>query len=164
MKFDRIAVVGISGSGKSAFAKTLAARTGLPLRHGDQLEWLANWQARPAAEIQTLHRSWIAQPCWIIEGWMDVDRVGRLNRADVVVDLDVSSVLCMWRTLRRMQRRVRREEMPVGCVDRFNWKYLAVVLGGRERPALDAALAAATMKMYVHLKSPQEAAAWLKQF
>jgi len=40
MTADRIAVIGISASGKSIFARALAARTGLPLRHGDQLDWL----------------------------------------------------------------------------------------------------------------------------
>ncbi len=70
MKADRIAVVGISGSGKSTFAKALAARTGLPLLSGDQLDWLPHWGVRPDAELSALHAEWIAGPRWIIEGWI----------------------------------------------------------------------------------------------
>ena len=74
MHFDRVAVIGISGSGKSRFATELAALTGLPLLHGDQLEWLPNWTLRPERDLSALHASWIAEPRWIIEGWIDLER------------------------------------------------------------------------------------------
>ena len=161
--FKRIAVIGISGSGKSTLARLLAERTGLPLHYGDQLEWCANWQARPPAEIEALHKSWIEQPRWIIEGWMDVDRIARLNRADLIIDLSYSSLFCTLRTLRRMLRNSRRDEMPPGCVDRFSWRMLLVVFCKQERPSIDAALAASTLKTYVRLGSPQKASDWLKE-
>lgn len=87
---DRIAIVGIRAAGKSTFGRALAARTGLPLLHGDQLEWLPNWRERPPAELEAMHAEWIAQPRWIIEGWIEPARAARLNAADIVVDLDFS--------------------------------------------------------------------------
>lgn len=161
MSLDRIAVVGISGSGKTTFARKLAARTGLPLFHGDQLEWQMNWITRPAAEIEALQRSWIEQPHWIIEGWIDVDRIERLKIADVVVDLDYASALCTWRVFLRMLRGNRRSEMPAGCVDKFNWRFLKNIFWKMERPAIEGALGASRMKKYVRLPSPRAAQAWL---
>jgi adenylate kinase family enzyme len=158
---DRIAVVGISGAGKSTFARELARRTGLPLMHGDQLDWLPGWTERPQAELAPLHAEWIKQPYWIIEGWIDPDRVARLDAADLVVDLDLSRWRCTARVLARMLKRIRREEMPEGCVDRFQTHVLDWVFFKRERPAIDSALCAAHLKSYVRLRSPRQVRAWL---
>lgn len=163
MDADRIAVVGISASGKSTFSRELAARTGLPLLHGDQLDWLANWGVRPEGELSVLHESWLAEPRWIIEGWIDPARVERLNAADLVIDLDFPGWLCAMRVLVRMLRRQRRAEMPEGCVDRFSWRTLKWVVLRSERPFIDETLRAATMPAYVRFKTPREAADWLRR-
>jgi len=161
---DRIAVVGISASGKSTFARELGARSGLPVLHGDELDWLPHWGVRPPAQLDAMHAEWIARPRWIIEGWIDPGRVARLNTADLVIDLDYSRWRCAGRVLLRMLRRVRRPEMPEGCVDRFQPHVLDWVFFKRERPSVDGALRAAAMKSYVRLKNPREAAAWLTAF
>ena len=161
MTFDRIAVVGISASGKSTFARALATRTGLPLLHGDQLDWMADWKVRPEPDLAAMHADWIAGARWIIEGWIEPDRVARLNAADLVIDLDYSRWLCTARVLRRMLRAKRRAEMPEGCVDRFQGHVLNWVFFKKERPSIDNALAAAKLKNYVRLKNPRAANAWL---
>lgn len=158
---ERIAIVGIRAAGKSTFARALAARTGLSLLHGDQLEWLPNWQLRPPSDLEALHNEWIARPRWIIEGWVEPNHAARLNAADIIIDLDFSRWVCIWRVLKRMLRRGRRAEMPEGCNERFRLHVLDVVFFKRERSSIDAALASATLKSYVRLKSPREAAAWL---
>ena len=76
---DRIAVIGISASGKSTFARKLGEKLGLPVRHGDELDWLPNWGERPKDDLNTMHARWIAEPRWIIEGWIDPKRVARLD-------------------------------------------------------------------------------------
>ena len=158
---DRIAIVGISASGKSTFARELAARTGLPLLHGDALEWLPDWVERLPAELQAMHAEWIARPRWIIEGWIEPARAARVAAADLVIDLDYSRWRCAWRVLLRMLRGYRRPEMPQGCVDRFQPSYLNTVFFKKERPFVDGALRAATIRDYRRFTTPREAAAWL---
>ena len=136
MNFNRVAVIGISGSGKSTFASVLAARTGLPLLHGDQLEWQADWTLRPEPDLHALHARWMEQPRWIIEGWMDPARTERLTVADIVIDLDPPTLLCAWRVL-------------------------STVLLRKERPYIDDALKAATLKEYARLRTRREVADWL---
>lgn len=161
MHFDRVAVIGISGSGKSTFASALAAHTGLPLLHGDQLEWLADWTLRPEPDLKALHARWIEQPRWIIEGWMEPAHVARLNAADIVIDLVPPRSVCAWRVLARMVRGERRTEMPIGCVDRFSWRTLRTALLRQERPSIDDALKGTALKNYVRLRTRREAAKWL---
>ncbi len=60
-----------------------------------------------------------------------------------------------------MLRRVRRDEMPDGCVDRFQPHVLDWVFFKRERPSIDGALALSTMKNYLRLANPRAARAWL---
>ena len=161
MTYDRIAVVGISASGKSTFARELAARTGLPLLHGDELDWMADWIERPPDELATMHAEWLARPRWIIEGWIEPERVARLDAANLVIDLDYSRWRCAGRVLMRMLRAQRRAEMPDGCVDRFHWRTLRTVFFKKERPYIDDALRAATMANYVRLRNPSETSTWL---
>jgi adenylate kinase family enzyme len=158
---ERIAVIGISASGKSTFARALGAKLGLPVRHGDELDWLPNWGVRPADDLKTMHARWLAEPRWIIEGWIDEDRAGRLDAADLVVDLDFSRWTCTWRIAQRQWASVRRAEMPEGCIDRFEPKVFFWVFGKKERPSIDAALKVAKIKNYVRLTSPRAAARWL---
>lgn len=161
---ERIAVIGISASGKSTFARALGTKLGLPVRHGDELDWLPNWGVRPQDNLNAMHAGWLGERRWIIEGWIDKDRVARLNEADLVVDLDFSRCVCTWRIAMRQWHRVRRAEMPAGCIDRFEPKVFLWVFGKMERPSIDAALAAAKIKSYVRLASPRDAARWLAAF
>jgi hypothetical protein len=63
--------------------------------------------------------------------------------------------------LRRALAHRHREEMPEGCVDRFSLRTLKWVLLRQERPFIDDALEAATVKSYLRFTSQREANAWL---
>ena len=47
---QRVMVIGQPGSGKSTFARSLGAATGLPVHHMDHIHWMSGWQERPRAE------------------------------------------------------------------------------------------------------------------
>lgn len=162
MNADRIAVIGISGSGKSTFARALAAKSGLPLRHADGLEWMENWTERPEDKLFAMHAAWLAEPRWIIEGWVDPKRANRLDAADLVIDLDLPGWLCALRVLHRMLAAGKRDELPEGCVDRFDFGFVRRVLRRRERPSIEAALDASVPKDLLRFTSPRAARAFLR--
>ena len=158
---QRIAVIGISGSGKTTFARKLADKLNLPLFHADSVEWAPNWQVRDEGEIFDTYRTWIDQPKWVIEGWVDHHRKARLSKADLVVDLDYSRWRCTWRELIRMTQGENRPELPSGCADRLSWKRLMIAFWRKERPIIVEAVKSANIKSYLRLTSPASADAWL---
>lgn len=122
---DRILIIGSPGSGKSTLARALAARTGLPLVHLDQIYWQRGWVERDKDEwLATLTKA-LAEPRWIIEGNYGSSLAQRLLAADSVVLLDVPTWLCVWRIVKRVieHRGTVRPDMAEGCPERFDWEF-----------------------------------------
>ena len=108
----------------------------------DSLFWRGAWEAVPEAEYLQRHESLIAEPAWIIEGYIDEAMGARLNRADQVIYLDYPGALCGWRVLRRWvaHRKESRPELPQAARERLRLSFLLNVLRRAERPAIKAAL------------------------
>lgn len=90
---NRIAVIGCSGAGKSTLARELAARTGIPAFHLDQLYWQPGWKPHPdIAAFRGAVDAIVAGESWILDGGF-FDNLGpaRFERADVVVLLDLAA-------------------------------------------------------------------------
>jgi adenylate kinase family enzyme len=138
----RIAIVGIGGSGKSTLAREVAARTGLPLFHMDQLFWRGNWEEVPESEYLPQHAELVAQEAWIIEGYIDEAMAERVRRADLVIWLDYPGWLCLWRVLRRWiaHRKESRPELPAEAREEFIPRFWWTVLLRRERRGIVDAL------------------------
>jgi len=160
----RVLIVGSPGAGKSTLATALAARTGLPLFHLDQLYWRPGWIEPDQDQWRTALGGVLDQPCWIIDGNYGGSLALRLERADTVIDLDVP----VWRCLARVIGRVRahrgrvRPDMAAGCEERFDWGFLLYIarfpLAARRR--LDQRLRAFTGHS-IRLSSDAEVAAFL---
>lgn len=112
----RVLVIGMAGSGKSTFSRSLSAKTGLPVIHLDLYQWKPGW-VRPSEEEwrETLSRV-LAGNAWIADG-NDLDTLElQLARADTVVLLETPWWTCASRAFRRgLSKPVG--EMPEGCED-----------------------------------------------
>ena len=112
----RVLVAGMTGSGKSTFARALAARTGLPVIHLDLHYWKPGW-ARPSdGEWRDRQRALIAGEAWVIDGNYNDTLPLRLERAETVFLLDAPWWLCASRAFARGLRKPGGE-MPGGCED-----------------------------------------------
>jgi len=138
----RIAIVGISGAGKSTYARALHELTGLPVRHMDRLFWQGKWEAVREADYVAAHRSLVSDETWIIEGYIDPALADRARAADLIVYLDFSGLRCAWRVLVRWlrHRRRARPELPPEAVERISLSFLWIVLTRAERRAIEASL------------------------
>jgi len=115
----RVLVDGMMGSGKSTFARALAARTGLPVIHLDLHYWRPGWVRPSDDEWRERQRTLVAREAWIIDGNYNETLPLRLERAEAVVYLDTPWWLCASRAFARGLRKPGGE-MPEGCEDSRN--------------------------------------------
>jgi adenylate kinase family enzyme len=115
----RVLVDGMMGSGKSTFARALAARTGLPVIHLDLHYWKPGWVRPSDDEWRERQRALLAGEAWIIDGNYNETLALRLERAETVVFLDTPWWLCASRAFVRGLRKPVGE-MPEGCEDSVN--------------------------------------------
>ena len=161
---ERILVLGPCGAGKSTLAVKLGDKLGLPVIHLDKEFWRAGWvepdPAEWAAEVEKL----IARPRWVMDGNYGGTLARRLERAELVVNLDYPQRVFFPRMVRRLLTNWgrTRPDMAEGCRERFDlefwryaWRYRIDVLPRRE-----ARLAASRVPV-IDLATPRETEAWL---
>lgn len=92
----RVAVIGSPGTGKSTFAKQLAAQTGLPLIHLDY-HYHDKKRGYPTnKEAWVAKTRELAQPdAWIIDGNFASTLVERLQMADTIFYFDMPTSLAI---------------------------------------------------------------------
>jgi len=168
----RVMICGASGSGKSTLARQLGTLTGLPVQYMDHIHWQSGWVERTQEEKLALISVVEAQDRWIIEGGISARYAERLERADIIVWLDLPVGLRMWRVLRRSwQFRGRtRPDLPDGCPERFNYDlvvFLIWVWKNRHTSQIKIVQAIAADDSETplhHLRSPQEVDVFMVEF
>ncbi len=110
----RIVVVGLAGSGKTTFARALAARLGLPHIELDALHWLPGWSMRETADFQRLVAAACDRPGWVLDGNYSKIRSLTWGSAETIIWLDYPFWLTSWRLLRRSLNRAWRRELLWG--------------------------------------------------
>lgn len=119
----RIAINGCSGAGKTTLAKRVSGRLDLPFTEIDGLHHGAGWVRRPtfAADVRAL----VDADSWVIEYGYDLVRPAILERAELMVWLDLPRWLTMWQVVARtVRRRVRREVLWNGNTEGPLWQVL----------------------------------------
>jgi adenylate kinase family enzyme len=137
-KMRRVLVIGCSGAGKSTFARRLAAVLALPVVHLDRCYWRPQWQMPGKQQWRAVVAELAAAPEWIMDGNYSSTFDLRMPRADTVIWLDFSRVICMrrvlWRTFKGYGR--TRPDLPEDCREHFDLKFFRYVWNfhARNRP------------------------------
>jgi adenylate kinase family enzyme len=161
---QRIMIVGQPGSGKSTLARSLGALTGLPVVHIDHIHWKPGWVARSAAEKAVLCAEVEAREAWIFEGGYSASWANRLDRADMLIWLDLPVGLRLWRIVKRTTVWVGRvrPDLPQGCPEGFHretlpfWHYVWRTRRTARTRIARLVESAGPGKRIVHLHSPDE--------
>ncbi len=108
---QRVNVKGISGSGKTTFARALAERIGLPYLELDAVHHIGpNWTEATAEQLQASVRAFMdsAPDGWVIDGNYELKLGGLvLDAADLIVWLDLPLRVSLRRVWRRTTTRIR---------------------------------------------------------
>ena len=172
---SKVSVVGSSCSGKTTFARRLAAALESPRIELDALYWKAEWEPRPEDEFRSKVAQAIGAERWVVDGNYRTRLQGLVaNEATAVVWLDYSFPRVFGRALRRTCRRVfTRERIYSGNVETFAQAFFSrdsilwwVIVSWRKNRRQIGELArrpAARPPGFVAFRHPREAEAWLQR-
>ena len=109
-------MIGPTGSGKTTFARALAAKLGVPHIELDALFWQPGWVESSADELRAKVEPALAHDGWVVDGNYS-GKLGTLvlDRADEIVWLDLPLRTTWLRLLRRTVRRLRTRELICGA-------------------------------------------------
>ncbi|RZM75269.1 hypothetical protein [Leptolyngbya iicbica] len=169
----RIAVVGTAGAGKTTLAQAITARLQIPHIELDALFWQPGWQPSATEEFGDKVTAATAGNDWVVDGNYLRARLIVWERATVVVWLNYSLPLILWRVTRRtIARSWQQQELWNGCYETFRkgfWSRDSIILWVLKtyRPNRRSLPDWLAMPQYRHLqlvelRSPAEAETWLR--
>ena len=119
MRFERINVVGTSGSGKTTFARRLAQTLRLPYYEMDAVFWKPGWRESPYDEFLPRIEEITRQPRWVLDGNYSRTQPVKWKQVQQVIWLDLPFLMTIWRVTARTVRRARtQEELWLGTGNR----------------------------------------------
>ena len=88
----KIAVVGGAGTGKTTLTNNLGRKLNVPIYHIDGIHHLENWKTRDTKEIDRIILKRANEEKWVIDGTYKSTLQERINKADLVIFLDYSTI------------------------------------------------------------------------
>ncbi|RPG45672.1 MAG: adenylate kinase [Gammaproteobacteria bacterium TMED134] len=119
----RINVVGTSGSGKSAFARSIAQKYRVPYVQLDELHWKPNWEESSDEEFFPKVEKALLSDRWILDGNYKRTIPIKWKRVQMVVYLDLPFHIVLYRVVKRsFLRGITKEELWHGNRETV-WKH-----------------------------------------
>lgn len=162
---QKVVIIGISGVGKSWFARDISRKTNIPIIHYDALCWDRDWTEVHEAEVGKRILDAIQSDAWILEGYINPAAQARLTASDTVLYLDYPGWRAAWGGFQRWlrHRKSSRPELPEGCEDRWSWKRLRIMWTRDERKEIEKEIQGFEQKI-LRFKSPNQVKKYLKEF
>ena len=100
---NKIAIIGLPGSGKSTFALSLSKKLNLPVFYLDSYMFVqgTNGIKKDKKEFAKIEEALVDQEKWIIEGCSLSTLETRFQKADLVIYLKPSRLTCIFRLFKR---------------------------------------------------------------
>ena len=165
--YNRISIIGGSGTGKSTLATLLSKELNLPAIHLDSINFNENWTEIDKNERDRIISEKSKDEKWIIDGNYQKTLKERLDNADLIIWLDYSTLQQLKGILKRFIKfhNKERAEIP-GCKERFNFVFLKYVLSYNKtkRPKLIETLKDIPQDKILVFRKQKELNKWLIEF
>lgn len=127
--YNRIAIVGAPGTGKTTLANILSEIFNIPATHIDGIHHLENWVIRDQEERDRIILEIVQKDKWIIDGTYKSTVRARFERADFIIWLDFSTLAQLKGVLGRYfkNKGVEKPEIP-GCKEKMDREFFTYVL------------------------------------
>jgi adenylate kinase family enzyme len=112
--YQRVVVIGVTSSGKSTLAETLARRFDMDFIELDALHWEPNWQEAPQEIFRARVEKAIRVEKWCVAGNYQSIRDMIWPNADAVIWLDYPFMTVFWQLTRRTFKRWWNQEVLWG--------------------------------------------------
>lgn len=175
--YKRIVVIGVTSSGKSTLAQTLAKRFDMKFIELDALHWEPNWQGAPLDVFRERVEQAIQAEKWIVAGNYHVVRDLIWPKAEAIIWLDYPLLLVLKQLSLRTFKRWWTQELLWGKNiepfhvhfklwskdSLFHWLFRTYWRRKREYPLLFAQQEYRHLKV-IRLTHPTETQGWLDHF
>jgi adenylate kinase family enzyme len=123
LPYKRLIVVGVTSSGKSTLAETLAKRFDLHYIELDALHWEPNWQSAPLDVFRARVEKAVQADRWIVAGNYRIVRDLTWPRAEAVIWLDYPFLTVLRQLTRRTFHRWWTQELLWGTNHENLWTH-----------------------------------------
>ena len=127
--YNRIAIIGAPGTGKTTLANNLSEIYGIEAIHIDGIHHLPNWNLRDKEERDRMILEITNQKKWIIDGTYRSTLRARLEKADFIIWLDFSTLGQIMGIMQRYLKNkgIEKPEIP-GCKEKKDKDFFTYVL------------------------------------
>lgn len=129
----KISIIGGSGTGKTTLTNNLGKDLNLPIYHIDGIHHKENWEIRDKKERDKIILEIVERDRWIIDGTYTSTLRQRLDKAELIIYLDYSTISQLKGILGRYIKNhgKEKEEIP-GCKERISLEFFLWVLHWRK--------------------------------
>ena len=164
--YNRISIVGGSGTGKSTLCDILSKKFYLPAIHLDAINFNANWVEIDKKERDRIISAKSKEEKWVIDGNYNKTLKERFDKADLIIWLDYSTAMQLKGVLKRYfkTRNNERPEIP-GCKERLEFQFLKYVAtyNKKKRPVIADYLKDIPKDKVLIFKKQKDLNKWLKE-
>ena len=164
--YNKIAIIGAPGTGKTTLANNLSEILKIEAIHIDGIHHLENWQPRDKQERDDIILEVVNREKWIIDGTYKSTLKQRIEKADLIIWLDFSTLAQLKGIMQRYLKNKGKEKPEIpGCKEKMDKEFFVYVAkyNKNKRNVIVENLEGINKEKLLVLKNRKQVNNWLKE-